>query len=277
MRIISVLATILGLLSVSSATMSATIVGLWEFDNNYNDSAGNYDLTEFGSVPFVPGISGQAADFEGGSVPTSSQPVGIDYLDSITQPDKTIFNSSGMSIMGWMRHDQLNEVRAGPVFGQEGPASTEHGYALSLKTDGIMSFTIRDAQNDRITVEAQTSIIANEWTQYAITWDGSLTGGIQMYLDGMLISSNVTQSIGSFSGLSGNVAPIRIGGSSGSSSGGFDHGYKGQLDRLSLWQGALTAQEIFADYQSVVPVPSALLLFFSGLSALGCVVRKKAV
>ncbi len=54
------------LADVASADITTDLMGYWKLDGNANDSSGNgYHGQEYGSPSYVPGIIGQAMDFDG--------------------------------------------------------------------------------------------------------------------------------------------------------------------------------------------------------------------
>ena len=261
MKKILIVVSILGFCFIVSLANAATQIGLWEFENNHNDSMGNYNLIEFGTVFFVSGIGGgNAADFDGGYLPLPIDAGALDYLESVNSADVSSFNTIGLSIMGWMNHDQGDEPSVGYMLSQDRSSfnSSELGYGLNISPDGQLSFHVRDTSDNRVYGKSLVQVIPNTWTHFAVTWNGDYSGGVQMYLNGSPVATDNYLIGGNFSGMGGISMPIRIGASHGDS-GYMVKGYDGQLDHLSLWQGALTPEKVLADYEAGLETVEDLL------------------
>ena len=262
--------TLLAILVVAglSPVHAATIIGRWELDHGYADSSGNqYHFAQVGTVALVPGVSGDAADFDGG---TTTYPSSPDALDSAGSPggypDISGFNAAGFSIMAWINPDGLGAYA--PILNQDKsiPSDEHFGYSLLLDGGRKLKLMLRDSGDDRLLAMTQEPVVFDAWTHIAATWDGSLTDGISLYLDGAPVPIIIDTAGGVFDGLADSVS-IRAGAEHGNSANtviGFD----GQMDHLSLWSGVLTAGEIAADYNYTIPEPSALIIW-SLLATLG--------
>ena len=242
-------ALLLALLLGGSVVNAATIIGQWDFEGNFTDTLGNYDLESFPlttSVELVAGVGGgQAADFDGGATTTDLDD--LDRLESTHFPAISSFNATGWSITGWIRHDQADDQgSSGAIYTQKGFGS---GISLGIDTNGGLSFNLTSPGDGRNLESANVDIPENIWTHFAVTWDGSIVDGIEMYLNGESIASTNNSTIGVFTGLVDNGLVIRIGSARGNSLGEV-HGLDGQLDHMTLWAGALTPEEVEADYVS---------------------------
>jgi len=228
-------------------------LGEWNFENTYDDTSGSeYHLNPYGTVPFVLGVSGgMAADFSGGSTTYPMVPGSIDVLDSADSPggwpDVASFNDAGLSIMGWLRPESLSVTNT--IISQDcsSVSSSDFGYQLGINADGALIFMMRDSFDKRLMGISQALIPINEWTHFAVTWDGNYFGGINMYLNGSLVPTDTFES--GFTGMDGDSVSLYIGASHGDS-GQNVYGFDGQLDNLSLWDGVLTAQEIAANHHT---------------------------
>ena len=83
------------LADMANADITTDLVGYWKLDDNANDSSGNnYHGEEYGSPSYVPGIIGQAMEFNG-----SDQSVYI--------PDFTgIQNQDEVTVCMWVKADR---------------------------------------------------------------------------------------------------------------------------------------------------------------------------
>lgn len=165
------------------AGVQATPVACWSFDGSYSDSCGDFDLSDQGSnVRLEPTIGrDKAASFDGGTTnyPTDD----LDRLEATGGPSISSFNGTGFSVMGWIRHEQMDDAGSSNLIisqdrsGSPGPA---FGYGLGLESSGELSFLIRDPADSRLIQVSDVVIPEAVWTHFAVTWGGGLTGGIQM-------------------------------------------------------------------------------------------------
>lgn len=246
---------------------AGVVVGRWDFEDTLVDSSGNqYDFSAVGSPTFTLGVhGGRAIDFDGGSTPFSS-PGSVDALDTFGSiggsPSKPSFNGTGLSIMSWVNPDDL--TFGAHILSQDRsvPSAKSYGYSLGIASDGRLALGLRDELDHRLSVFSIAKISLNTWTHVAATWDGSLTGGLNLYINGAQVATTLSTN-GSFSGLQGPDISIRAGATHGDS-GNTIYGFDGQLDNLSLWSGALTANEVAAEFNSgatMVPEPTSLAIF----------------
>lgn len=240
--------------SIPQQSDAATPVARWEFENNYNDLVGGYHLVQRGTVPFVSGQCNTAVEFDGGIVtntPPSSPP--IDALDATNAPNPTNFNS-GFSVMGWMRHNQPanggGSHSSGVIIAQTGWLTiNDRGWDVSVSHDGTLSISPRDGPSYSNSATTTTAIPTNQWTHFAVTWNGASANGFAFYINGVLVGHTIISSGGVFSGFPDMQIPLFLGATPpGAPVGAIEHGYVGQLDDISLWTGALTPSEVQADY-----------------------------
>ncbi|MHC4166445.1 MAG: LamG-like jellyroll fold domain-containing protein [Planctomycetota bacterium] len=82
------------LADVASADITTGLVGYWNFDGNANDSSGNnVESTEYGNPVYVPGVIGEAIEFDG-----SGQQVHITGFSAIQNQDE-------MTVCMWAKAD----------------------------------------------------------------------------------------------------------------------------------------------------------------------------
>jgi len=111
------------------------------------------------------------------------------------------------------------------------------------------------------TATGTTRILPETWYHMAMTYDGSETA---LYLNGELEATY--QQLGTMN--PGNKW-LRLG------YGHTDWEFDGELDYIRLWDYALSAQEIFANYQAIIPEPSSLVSLLLGIAVLGAYFRNR--
>lgn len=130
---------------------------------------------------------------------------------------------------------------------------------------GNLSFFVSTSATD---VGAQNATVpkTKQWTQIAVTWDGTLTAsGIVFYQNGRALTGNTTQN-GSGSSSSDAAISLIVAGSNGSivlspglgtwSGAGADYATDGMFDHFLIWNRVLSPGEIMRLYRE----PTAFLL-----------------
>lgn len=267
----SILASCVVLLAPDPASAQATAIGLWEFDDDLTDSSGNgrnlFPVNPLEVPPFVAGVDESAVDVTGGvqSVPGS----GLEILEAANSPSITSFNGVGLSVIAWLNPDIVDSM---PIVSQDRSSSglNDVGYGFNTTTSNNPSLFVRDTADRRLIVEGEHALATDQWTHVAVTWDGSSTGGVSIYVNGLQVSTSLIYT--GFTSMGGASMPIRVGASHGDS-GNNVNTFDGQIDHVSLWTGPLTPAEVLADYQNTLPlVPTvsmpAVLTVLMGLLAL---------
>lgn len=240
---------------VHAAAGRAELIAQWDFEGDYRTSNGNaaYDLIPGGHVDIVHSVRGRVAEFHGGTFPITDQATlshpDLDRLDTLATPDNASFNG-GFSIMGWA----LSRTTSSPnvVLSHDssaGPGLDRMGFALYFFDDGPeVILGLRDNSDRRLWAEATSSLMwTNRWHHIAATWDGSVAGGISIYVDGIPLPPTL-HFLGSFGGLTGPASlPIRLGAHLGNSIQELK-AFDGFLDHFSLYHGVLTPAEVEADF-----------------------------
>jgi hypothetical protein len=234
--------------------LAAVPVARWEFEGNYNDSINGYHFTGRGTPSLVNGQCGTAVDFDGGIIVHSASSPPLDALDRLSSvPNPSTF--SGLSVMGWLRHTQSVQAasenfNSGGILQQNGWGADNLGWSLSLNAAGWFGLSLRDDQDDHNDSRTAAFIPENIWTHFAVTWNGATNGGFAYYINGSPVGW-IPSTSGVFNGLPSRVLPLTMGGTPPNApNGANEHGLVGQLDDVSLWNGAMTAGEVQADYFS---------------------------
>ncbi|MEZ6133533.1 MAG: LamG domain-containing protein [Pirellulaceae bacterium] len=259
---------LLSSLSAHATVEAGVLVGKWDFENTYQDSSGNgYHFTPLGTPSFVQGVNGGVGvDFDGGSTDFFGDPGLVDALDTNGSlgghPSRVSFNATGLSVMSWVNPDDLTFGATLLSQDRSVQSARSYGYSVGIAADGRLSLGMRDSADNRLSVFSTATIDLNTWTHVAATWDGSLTGGMKLYINGVEVTTTLSKS-GTFAGLQGPDVSIRSGATHGDSANTI-YGFDGALDNLSLWSGSLTAEEISADFRlgaHVAPEPMSLAIF----------------
>ncbi len=137
----------------------------------------------------------------------------------------------------------------GTILNQDRSVFTQFalGYSFGVGPDGKIGLFLRDPADRRLGTRSTVSIRPDEWSHVAATWNGSTTGGVTLYVNG-IPTVTTTSTVGSFTGLGGPSPSLRSGANHGDSANNIS-GYDGKIDHLSLWRGTLTPAQIAADYQ----------------------------
>jgi hypothetical protein len=260
-------------LVITTVSHAATLTALWDFNGTYATTNNNhsYDLIPGGGVTLVSSPRGQAALFHGGVTYNINDSSAMDRTDTLTQPTNASLNSP-LSIMGWIKPGYITNS-ASAVFCHDSSSYSLNDFGLSFQVYDRLQLQVRDNQDGRLFgLSPAGSIQPGQWIHVAATWNGSISGGIALYINGQLSSVSI-YTIGSFQGLNGtNPLPFRIGASQGNSI-QKAYSFDGSIDQFSLWQGALTPTEILADFNTTIPEPCTLLLL--GVGGLALRYRKR--
>jgi hypothetical protein len=243
------------------------LVANWEFNGDWtasNDS--NYDLNPAGGAQLVVSPFGSSASFGGGVFPGPNS-VSEPRADSVAQPTSSSF-AEGLSITARILPviSTTQSVAGIVAHDTSGGGIGSVGFALGINySDSSFFLQLRDTSDRRLFGSTSAnSASGSTWQSIAVTWDGTLTGGIQFYIDGLAVSTSISL-VGAFQGLDGGSLPIRIGGS-------FDdsiynsYAFDGQIDCAAVWRGAIGSSATGGSCASV-PEPSGLSIF--GIALLG--------
>jgi hypothetical protein len=249
------------LLSMAASAYADSLVSLWEFNGNWNSSNdASYNLTPAANAQLVSSSRGLVAEFHGGKYQGPDNP-NLDRADSIAQPSSASFNS-GLTIMGWIDPfgvaQDPNDILS---LDRSAFSLDELGFQVAVTSDGSIRLQLRDTSDRRLLATSNVGTVQfGQWQHFAVTWDGDPSGGVQIYLDGVPATTAITfVGNGSFAGLNGGELPVRVGASLGDAIQEAES-FNGDIDHLSLWHGALTPEQIGADFAaSSTPLPSTLL------------------
>ena len=204
-----------------------SIVAEWHFDGDVNDGSGNGNHgVVHGNPVYVDGIFGQALEFDGDGdyvkVPTS------DYLD-ITEM---------LTIEAWyFRIGNSSGLYGGIVSKYDGYG----GYMLAQEENsGKIGFWIRrdEIYSRSIISDITLTEMLNSWTHIVAVYDGD---NISLWINGIEQTHKETGAI-----LSKTPRPLLIG--------KYSHYTNGIIDGLSIYDRALTEEDIMSNYAKTNPL-----------------------
>jgi hypothetical protein len=204
------------------------LVGWWRGENNANDNLGVGNGTANGGVSYEPGVVGQAFRIDGASgrinVPDNDAFKLVDAL-TIEAWVKLINRVDGLSLM--MRGDDRPGLD--PYFMGVGGGNLDFGISDEVDSDYV-----------------STPMLLNQWIHVAGTFDAA-SGSIKLYVDGELKAQKTTTRRPARD-LNPNFSPgLGIGNVQGS---WINFPWDGWLDEVSLYNRALTAEEVAGIYQA---------------------------
>jgi hypothetical protein len=197
---------------------TAEMISYWKGENNANDELGANNGTVQGGVTYVAGKVGQAFSFDGSD----------DYVHtSINNLPLT-----DLTIEFWANENSGN---TGRIFGYEDAGEGSNGLGLYFPSKTTPSLIMRN--NGNTYDMSWGTITTGSWNHYAITISSS--AGTKLYLNGVQTSSNAAAV-----GYSHNPSVSFNIGSAGLSG----QYFKGLIDEVAVYSGALTAEEIASQY-----------------------------
>jgi hypothetical protein len=231
------LASCLGAVLAVPAT-AATLIHSYDFNTGaVTDSVGGLNGTLVGDATVASGVlqldgAGDFAELSGYAIPT----IGNDFSVAL-RARRTGVTSSIVELIS-------------QGYSTGGPA----GYGFYI---GFFDGAVR--LGDRFPANAVNLVFPTDgaWHDYVLT---SAAGtGTRFYIDGTLVFS---------SALTMDVVPDGSFTRFGNQFDGFNEYFKGELDDIKVWSGALSAQEV-EDYSNpaVVPLPAGTPLMLTGLAA----------
>jgi hypothetical protein len=232
----SAVATLTVLQPTACASPLSGLAGWWTGDGNANDLiAGNNGALQGGATANGAGKVGAAFTFDG--------------VNSYVQiPDAAALRPASLTLEAWVLFTGLDNPGSGTapagdqyiVFKQNSQSGDFEGYDLSkTRRNGsdVFRFLISSGTGQSVELDSATTLVPGVWYHVAAV-RGS--GTVQLYVNGQLekqASIGFAQSYGAL--------PLYFG-TSGQSL--WDRKFYGLLDEVSLYNRALTAQEIAAIY-----------------------------
>lgn len=222
----------------SAAGADPTLIGQWHFDeqggNVAMDSSGNgYDGTITGAATSVPGHTGAALSFDGGTAL-------VKVTDSpLLQP------TSAVTVSAWVKHaGSPGDYRYILAKGENGCVNASYG--LYTGPSGGLAFYISNGRGNSFTRSPDAGMAPwdGAWHLVVGTFDGT---AVHLFLDGTEVGTGTPRS-GPIGYALSDSDDLFIGGYpvAGGYVGCHAGGFLGVIDEVALWNRALAPSEISA-------------------------------
>jgi len=190
---------------------------LYQFNDNINDTCGNYNGVSSSNITYAAGKYGNAAQLNGSS-------------SNIFLPDNSNFDlTASQSISLWINSNNSGNAW---LFQKGSPES------YGVWTNGsILYFTLYNPSYSQLTT---SSITLNTWYHVVLTVDSAGTGCI-LYLNGAVADSNTFGSA-----VNTNTGDVRIGSYQGGS-----YFWNGAIDQLRYFNTTLSSDQVTDLYNEV--------------------------
>ncbi len=225
------------------------LVALWSGEGNGKDSAGGNNATVPSGVAYAPAKVGRGFKLNGRNQQSDAPRIIVPDA-----PDLNVGANQDFSITAWIQPlsnpgnytDLSGEVmtviskRYAPNF------STAWGYEMYLGS-GRLCFQMIDSLNhgaNYYNLNAESDLRDGKFHHVAVTVQRNSTTGLRFYVDGQMIATfDPTVASGDLS----NTGPLRIG---NHPTPGVQAFYRGIIDEASLYNRALSADEIQSIYKA---------------------------
>ncbi len=202
-----------------TSPVRAGLVAQYKFEGNANDSVGTFHGTIVGSPTFVSSpVDGQAISFSG---------TGNYIGTSATASALGIGGSNPKTISAWARAEAFND---GGIWDLGSTGFSGENFSLRTHNGGYWRGQFWGGDLD---FTAPNSL--KQWGYYALTYDGTTA---RAYYNGILMGT-LTRSLSTNEG-----RPLEIGRWAGSTY------FQGQIDQLRVYNEAITAAQIAAQFRS---------------------------
>ncbi len=211
-------------------TQKNRLVAHYKFNGDYKDSSGLGNDAELvtGNIKFVNGVNGMAAEFKNRAYLEVSDNTSLDF-------------DEGFSLTGWI-NIYNNEERMGLINktgASTSSASNDFAYQVMVTYDRF-AFNYAPFDDQYTSMNSSYGFIGskNKWMHVGITYD---TKEIRWYYNGKMVQK---EEVSEYAGrdIAHSIGDLMIG-SNG------DSFLEGAVDELKLYNYALSAKEIEADYK----------------------------
>jgi hypothetical protein len=206
-------------LQIDCSTVGDGLVSHWPANGNTRDVIGDNDGVIEGTVNYVPGVFGDAFEFDARSAVK-------------VFPDKTLVYDDGEPFTYAMWIYQDGSVSGGHLFGKRhsctGGPSFDYQLVITPVSSDLTTY------NCTLGVPAPS---ADEWHHLVAMYDGS---EFREYIDGALAGASTCSAADE---IPVTGAELRIG-SSGTCGSSGNQGWVGWIDDVNLWNRALDADEV---------------------------------
>ena len=209
-------------------TPPAGLVAWWPSEGNTNDIINSNNGTILNGVTYATGKVGTAFAFNG-------------VNSHIVVPDNpTLLINNTITIEAWIYLNVTGKWQYIIIKDSETSHGEFHTFQMCVTDMNRIGFYLGDGTNPYWGLESTNLLAAGQWYHVAGVYDGSVQG---IFINGALDAINV---IGSHT-LYNHNKPIRIGICYEQA---YYHPFDGMIDELSLYNQALTAQDIQSIYNA---------------------------
>lgn len=216
---------------------SATPVAYWAFDEGVDNtcSGGSNDACDStdGGHDGAFGSDNTRPTWQTADKCVSGNCVYMDGGDSIRVPDHAELRpTSVVSMTAWAK---VMTIENKTIF-RKGQSAVAESYILDINS-GNWRFVIRNTSNSATVLNSGVSVVSNKWTHLAAVYDGS---NMLLYINGVLVGTQSAVGVSlsqSTTGLALGSAPDRD-----------DIGLHGYLDEMKIFDTALSAAQVKAEY-----------------------------
>ncbi len=215
----------------ASVPSPSGMVAWWRAEGNANDSIGNNNGFPVGNLGYTNGEVGQAFVFDGST----------SYIPLPASASLNVGTNGGFTIECWIKPN-YSEGAAMPI--TEWDSSSTAGLTFWAESGHKIYLAIIDTQGNNHAIASTNDLLnTNSWQHVALTYDKA-SGNAAIYYNGT-ITTNLN--LGSFTPQT--VYPMNIGRRTATIT-GQGSTFHGLMDELSLYNRALSSNEIAAIYNS---------------------------
>lgn len=215
-------AGIAGKLKQKATFSPSSLISLYQGENNANDARG-FNNASFGANTYAAGRIGQAFNFTAQNqfvdIPNNAAYFPTNAITAEAWVNPSTF--SGCNDSYRIVHTVQSQLR---------------GWLLGLNCSGTVFAQIFNDAGQSNGITSTVSLPTGQFTHVALTWDGA---NLRLYIDGILNSTVVT----TIAALGSNTDNLRIGNA-------INFGFVGRIDEVGIYNRALAATEIRANYES---------------------------
>jgi hypothetical protein len=218
------------------------LISWWRAENNALDSISTNHGVLTNGAGFAVGKVGQTFALDG-------------VNDYVNIPDSSSLRPSSVTLEAWAMFNSQN----GPVFTKPLGAATGDSFALFLLSGALQGF-IHDTNASGVLVSSPFTLSLGQWHHVAFTFDDS-TKEQALYVNGVRVAtSQSNRSIGY------DNHPVLLG--QDINNGNFDFPLNGQIDEPSIYNRALSSNEIAAIYNAGVSGKPINIPYFTSTAQL---------
>ena len=211
------------------APVPTALVGWWPGEGNANDRIGAHNGALLGEVAFVPGKVGQAFSLEG-------------FNSYVNVPSSPALKPTGpFTVEAWVNYKGFTGPDGGTIVAKGEDVDDAIDWALVIGPAQKLRPHLNVA-GDWVVFNCDSRLAPGVWYHVAMIYDGSsLSGYVNGLLDGTIAASGAVQA---------TDYPLRIGAYAPVTGTHAKAYFAGQVDEVSLYNRALSANEIQAIYQA---------------------------